>query len=394
MVSTAINTNSSARQSRGKTKKSKTTSKTTTESQDDTSGSDNNNTAVADNNNLIVNKSDIKRSLSENTRTRRRKPPLNRTLSDPSHDKQSLVDELLAIPMAAVQQAEEFVKKVISAGWRVVSHRALPDWLQDNEYLLRGHRLPLNSFLACFKSIFRIHTETGNIWTHLLGMLTFMSIAVYVLTTQYVDFMWQDIAVHSVFFVCAITCLGFSWVYHTVFCHSEGVYKLFSKLDYCGIAILVVGSFVPWLYYSFYCSLRTHLFYLVSIISLGFSCIVVSLWDKFAQPEYRGVRAGLFIALGLTGVIPAIHFVTGDGLYHAFYDCGLGWLLLMAALYITGALLYACRIPEKYYPGMFDIWFQSHQIFHIFVVAAALVHYRGIQIIAHYRLADPHCPVD
>lgn len=66
--------------------------------------------------------------------------------------------------------------------------------------------------------------------------------------------------------------------------------------------------------------------------------------------------AGVFIALGLTGVIPAIHFVTGDGLYHAFYDCGLGWLLLMAALYIIGALLYACRIPEKYYPGMFDIW--------------------------------------
>ena len=42
-------------------------------------------------------------------------------------------------------------------------------YFQDNEYLLRGHRLPLNSFLACFKSIFRIHTETGNIWTHLLG---------------------------------------------------------------------------------------------------------------------------------------------------------------------------------------------------------------------------------
>lgn len=25
------------------------------------------------------------------------------------------------------------------------------------------------SFRACFGSIFRIHTETGNIWTHLLG---------------------------------------------------------------------------------------------------------------------------------------------------------------------------------------------------------------------------------
>jgi hypothetical protein len=25
------------------------------------------------------------------------------------------------------------------------------------------------SFRACFGSIFRIHTETGNIWTHLVG---------------------------------------------------------------------------------------------------------------------------------------------------------------------------------------------------------------------------------
>ena len=67
---------------------------------------------------------------------------------------------------------------------------------------------------------------------------------------------------------------------------------LISRLDYCGIALLVVGSFVPWLYYSFYCSLRTHLVYLVSVVILGTACIIVSLWEKFAKPEYRGVRAG------------------------------------------------------------------------------------------------------
>ena len=32
-----------------------------------------------------------------------------------------------------------------------------------------GHRPELNSFTECFKSIFMIHTETGNIWTHLIG---------------------------------------------------------------------------------------------------------------------------------------------------------------------------------------------------------------------------------
>lgn len=52
---------------------------------------------------------------------------------------------------------------------RLLHHDALPSYLRDNEFLHRSHRPQLNSFIECFKSIFRIHTETGNIWTHLLG---------------------------------------------------------------------------------------------------------------------------------------------------------------------------------------------------------------------------------
>ena len=66
--------------------------------------------------------------------------------------------------------------------------------------------------------------------------------------------------------------------------------------------------------------------------------------------------AGLFIGLGLTGVIPAAHFIAEYGWYLAWNECGMGWLVLMAVLYISGALLYAARIPEKYFPGTFDIW--------------------------------------
>lgn len=51
----------------------------------------------------------------------------------------------------------------------MIPYDVLPDWLKDNDYLLHGHRPPMPSFRACFRSIFRIHTETGNIWTHLLG---------------------------------------------------------------------------------------------------------------------------------------------------------------------------------------------------------------------------------
>lgn len=65
------------------------------------------------------------------------------------------------------------------------------------------------------------------------------------------------------------------------------------RLDYCGIALLTMGSFVPWLYYSFYCRMSPKIVYLVLIFVLGTACIVVSMWDKFAEPKYRPLRAGI-----------------------------------------------------------------------------------------------------
>ncbi|XP_050412402.2 adiponectin receptor protein [Patella vulgata] len=299
--------------------------------------------------------------------------------------------EILSLPSKCAEQAEEFVRKVWEAGWRVVHHHSLPSWLKDNDFLLRGHRPPTYSFVACFKSIFSIHTETGNIWTHLLGMIAFIGVATYFLTRPSLEIQWQEKAVFSAFFAGAILCMTFSWIFHTVFCHSEKVGKLFNKLDYCGIALLTMGSFVPWLYYSFYCRLGPKVVYLVLIFVLGTACIIVSMWDKFSEPEFRAVRAGVFIALGLSGVIPAMHYVITDGFFHAIDDAALGWLVLMAVLYITGALIYAFRIPERLFPGKFDIWFQSHTIFHMFVIAAAFVHYHGISEIANYRLTLGDC---
>ncbi|KAJ2048515.1 hypothetical protein GGH13_009042, partial [Coemansia sp. S155-1] len=54
------------------------------------------------------------------------------------------------------------------------------------------------------------------------------------------------------------------------------------------------------------------------------------------------------------------------------------YMLLMGGTYIAGATLYGARIPERWWPGRFDYWMHSHQIFHVFVVAAAAVHYVGV----------------
>lgn len=310
---------------------------------------------------------------------------------DDDEEVHSRLGDFFTAPCRAAEQAEEFVKKVWEAGWRVVHHNSLPNWLKDNDFLHKGHRTPTNSFTACFKSIFRIHTETGNIWSHLLGFIAFIGITVYFLTRPSLEIQLQEKAVFSAFFLGAILCLGFSWIFHTVFNHSQRIGKLFNKLDYCGIAFLTMGSFVPWLYYSFYCRLGPKITYLVLIFLLGTLCIVVSLWDKFSEPRFRPLRAGVFISLGLSGVIPALHFVITDGFWFAIDRASLGWLSLMAVLYIVGAVIYAVRIPERLFPGKFDIWFQSHQIFHVFVLAAAFVHYHGISQIASYRLTLGDC---
>jgi len=275
--------------------------------------------------------------------------------------------------------------------WRCCRYQALPKWLQDNEFIHKGYRPPLPSFSVCFKSVFRMHTETGNIWTHLVGCLAFMLIMIYFITRSHEQIHSQEKYVFSVFFCGAICCLGFSSVYHTLICHSEHVGKVFSKFDYLGIALQIMGSFVPWLYYGFYCETFVRNTYMVLTATLGIASIIASLWDKFGHSRYRKLRASIFSAFGLSGVLPAIHFLYARGFVNAFKELALGYLLSMAVLYLFGAYLYAARIPERYYPGKCDLIFHSHQIFHVLVIVAALVCLRGMSLLADQALSENLC---
>ncbi|CDQ72795.1 adiponectin receptor protein 1 isoform X2 [Oncorhynchus nerka] len=300
------------------------------------------------------------------------------------------VEEVLTLPLQAhhaMEKMEEFVHKVWKGSWRVIPFHVLPEWLKDNDYLLHGHRPPMPSFRACFGSIFRIHTETGNIWTHLLGLILFIGLGTYTILRPNMYFMapLQEKVVFGMFFLGAVLCLSFSWLFHTVYCHSEKVSRTFSKLDYSGIALLIMGSFVPWLYYSFYCSPQPRLIYLTIVCVLGIAAIIVAQWERFSTPAHRPTRAGVFMGLGLSGIVPTVHFTIEEGFVKATTVGQMGWFYLMGAMYITGAGLYAARIPERYFPGKCDIWFHSHQIFHVLVVAAAFIHFYGVSNLQEFR---------
>ena len=72
--------------------------------------------------------------------------------------------------------------------------------------------------------------------------------------------------------------------------------------------------------------------------------------------RFRPLRAGVFITFGLSGIAPATHYCVVNGWEKAVDQVAIGWLILMGCLYITGAVLYAVRIPERFFPGKLDIW--------------------------------------
>jgi adiponectin receptor len=136
------------------------------------------------------------------------------------------IDTVLDVPSKCVEQAKEVGKFFVDY---LVDHNHLPSWLVDNEFLLRGHRRPMPSVRQCFISIFHLHTETVNIWTHLLGTLVFISIASYFLTRPSNEIHTEKKLIFGAFFLAAILCLLCSTLYHTFYCHSPKMARFFSK---------------------------------------------------------------------------------------------------------------------------------------------------------------------
>jgi len=48
------------------------------------------------------------------------------------------------------------------------------DYQKGNEFIHSGYRIKFNSTAKIIKSLFMLHNESVNVWSHLLGVLLFM----------------------------------------------------------------------------------------------------------------------------------------------------------------------------------------------------------------------------
>ncbi|KAF9621153.1 hypothetical protein IFM89_016647 [Coptis chinensis] len=62
--------------------------------------------------------------------------------------------------------------------YQLVEYHSLPGYLRDNEYII-GHYRSEWPLKQIFLSIFSIHNETLNVWTHLIGFVLFLSLTIY-----------------------------------------------------------------------------------------------------------------------------------------------------------------------------------------------------------------------
>jgi hypothetical protein len=133
----------------------------------------------------------------------------------------------------------------------------LPHWRQDNHYIQGYYRRDSGSILRSFGSLAYWHNETINIYSHLIPALLSLpcAVAIYeLLEPRYEQATKSDVIAFCCFFLGAALCLGMSATYHTISNHSPMVNQIGNQLDYVGIVLLITGSFVPCVYYGFWCA--------------------------------------------------------------------------------------------------------------------------------------------
>lgn len=143
-------------------------------------------------------------------------------------------------------------------------------WQHDNEYLHSHYRRASNSYYACLSSLCYLHNQTGNIYSHLIGVVFFSAWAVQTyneLSKRYPTSDQNDLIAFGVFFAGAVICFGLSVTFHTLGCHSRRVYHTWLLLDLYGIFAMILGTVYSATYYGFYCE---RVWWKVYSIGVGF----------------------------------------------------------------------------------------------------------------------------
>jgi hemolysin III len=165
----------------------------------------------------------------------------------------------------------------------------------------------------------------------------------------------------TIFGACLAGLYFASSIYH-VPSWSARVREILGRIDATMIVLTIVGTFTPVGYHALDGGWRTAsltVAWLVALVAIG---IIMS---PIRVPRWlHGVSA---ITIGWLAVVP---FTQIAG---ALPAAGSGLIMLGGVLYTLGAVAYITR-----WPNPAPRWFGYHEIFHLFVIAASVMHWLAI----------------
>ena len=306
-----------------------------------------------------------------------------------------------------------------------------PQYLKKGSFILTGYRINFNNFKTVIKSLFMLHNETTNIWSHLSGVFIYMFLIVYImfwtapsdqsllkdddtilgLPVWWINSMnrfiakyilWVDKDVVGTPEISKIpmyihmwgniTCMSLSSIYHLFSCHSKEVNCKLYKYDYSGVSLMISCSVYPPYIYGYMCPQVIHFAYIyTTIINVSsLLLLIVCIHPKFDNDKLRWLRSFLYCVVGLAWGWPAVHSTfLGKREEITYANIHLwGW---GGAFFIFGAFVYTKRFPEKQYPGKYDIFGQSHNIWHFFVLLGGITHFFA-SLSSYYGNRTHICP--
>jgi hemolysin III len=149
-----------------------------------------------------------------------------------------------------------------------------------------------------------------------------------------------------------------SGIYHSVNAGPLAIARL-RKFDHAAIYLLIAGTYTP---------ICLHFFTgfwqwgMVAVIwTLALIGVVVKL---FVIRAPRWANAAVYLIMGWLGVLGVRE------IWQQMPPAAIGWLALGGALFTAGAIIYVLKRPDPR-PGVFGF----HEIWHIFIIFAALAHF-------------------
>lgn len=238
-------------------------------------------------------------------------------------------------------------------------------------FIESAYRRPFCGPVQCIKYAFTLHNDVGNFWTH---FITFVAWSVWFTFVIKEEDLSSDYYIPLVcFWIGSCSYAMFSSLAHLFSPLSEVVYHVCFMLDYCGISLYVYGGGVAYYYYerpltmSFYNweNLNIAIQVIITIGGLFLSCMSRYFWGRYRY----SIRALAFSPPFFINLTPLIlrwlechgeECIPDSYWYH-------GWGILATCLLVFH---FVSKIPERFAPGKFDIFIQSHQLFHIFAAMA------------------------